>query len=100
MSDDEVATAEALRAECDKLEQAHSDADELSEDVDRRLGEIEPALAALDDRPVRYDPEQIAHASAFVSIDSSGALRVERGYVRPGVTRGRGRARKPADLHP
>jgi ParB family chromosome partitioning protein len=46
-------------------------------------GEIETALAALDDRPVKYDPEQIARAGTFVSIDGSGVLRVERGYVRP-----------------
>jgi len=83
MSDEEVATAEALRAEYDKLEQTHSDADELPEEVDQRLGEIETALAALDDRPVKHDPEEIARAGAFVSIDGSGALRVERGYVRP-----------------
>jgi ParB family transcriptional regulator, chromosome partitioning protein len=83
MSDEEVATAEALRAEYDKLEQAHSDAEELAEDVDQRLGEIETALAALDDRPVKYDPEEITRAGAFVSIDGSGILRVERAYVRP-----------------
>ena len=83
MSDEEVATAEALRAEYDNLEQAHSDADELPEEVDQRLGEIETALATLDHRPVKYDPEEIARAGAFVSIDGSGALRVERGYVRP-----------------
>ena len=83
MSEEEVASAEALRAEYERLEQAHADADELSEVVDLRLGEIETALAALDDRPVKYDPEEIARAGAFVSIDGSGELRVERGYVRP-----------------
>jgi ParB family chromosome partitioning protein len=83
MSDEEVATAEALRVEYDKLEQAHSDADELPGEIDQRLGEIETALAALDHRPVKYDPEEIARAGVFLSIDSSGSLRVERGYVRP-----------------
>jgi ParB family transcriptional regulator, chromosome partitioning protein len=83
ITDQEAASAEALRAEYERLEQTHADADELPEDVDRRLGEIETALAALDDRPVRYDPEEIARAGAFVSIDSSGDLRVERAYVRP-----------------
>ena len=82
MSDEEVATTEALRAEYEKLEQAHADAEELPEEVDQRLGEIETTLAALDDRPVKYDPEEIARAGAFVSIDGSGMLRVERGYVR------------------
>jgi ParB family chromosome partitioning protein len=83
MSDEEVATAEALRVEYEKLEQTHADADELPEEADQRLGKIETALAALDDRPIKYDPEEIARAGAFVSIDGSGALRVELGYVRP-----------------
>ncbi|MGE3993019.1 ParB N-terminal domain-containing protein [Pseudorhodoplanes sp.] len=83
MSDEEAATTDALRAEYEKLEQAHSDTDELPEEVDQRLGEIETALAAFEDRPVRYDPEELARAGAFISIDGSGALRVERGYVRP-----------------
>jgi len=83
MTDQETASAEALRAEYERLEQAHAGADELPDDADRRLGEIETALAALDARPVRYDPEEIARAGAFVSIDSSGVLRIERAYVRP-----------------
>lgn len=49
----------------------------------QRLGEIEAALAALDERPVKYDPDEIARAGVFVSIDGSGELRIERGYVRP-----------------
>jgi ParB family chromosome partitioning protein len=83
MSEEEVATAEALRAEYERLEQAHADADELPEEVDQRLGEIETALAVLDERPLKYVADEIARAGAFVSIDGSGALRIERGYVRP-----------------
>lgn len=83
MSEEEVASAEALRGEYERLEEAHAEADELPEEVDQRLGEIETALAALDERPVKYDPEEVARAGAFVSIDGSGGLRVERGYVRP-----------------
>jgi ParB family chromosome partitioning protein len=83
MTDDDTASAEALRAEYERLEHVHAEADELPDDVDRRLGEIETALAALDDRPVRYDPEEIARAGVFVSIDSSGDVRIERAYVRP-----------------
>ena len=58
-------------------------ADELPDEVDERLGEIEAALAAFDDRPVTYDPADIARAGVFVSIDAEGALSVDRGYVRP-----------------
>ena len=55
----------------------------MPEEVDGRLGEIETALEAFEERPVVYEPDDIARAGAFVSIDSTGALRVERGYVRP-----------------
>ena len=50
-------------------------------EVDQRLGEIETALAAFE-RPVVYDPAEIARAGVFVSIDGDGDLRIERGYVR------------------
>ena len=33
--------------------------------------------------PSSYDPAEIARAGVFVSIDGEGALRVERGFVRP-----------------
>jgi ParB family chromosome partitioning protein len=55
----------------------------LPEEVDQRLGEIETALAAFDERPVVYAPAEIASAGVFVSIDGDGDLRIERGYVRP-----------------
>jgi ParB family transcriptional regulator, chromosome partitioning protein len=67
----------------DRLEESYAEADEVPEEVDQRLGEIETALAAFDDRPVAFNPQEVARAGAFVSIDGSGSLRVERGYVRP-----------------
>lgn len=39
-------------------------------------------MEALQDRPIRFEAEDLALAGAFVSIDSSGRLRVERGHVR------------------
>lgn len=80
---EEQATIEALQAEQAKLEAEYQDADELPDEVDVRLGEIEEALSAFDDRPHIYDPAEIARAGAFVSIDSDGTLLVERGFVRP-----------------
>lgn len=80
---EEQATIEALKAEYAKLEAEYEEADELPDDVDERLGEIETALAAFDDRPVIYDPAEIARAGVFISIDSNGNLLVNRGYVRP-----------------
>ena len=83
LTDEEQASHDALRAEYDKLEETYAEADELPDEVDQRLGEIETALEAFDDRPVIYDPADIARAGAFVSIDGDGDLRIERGYVRP-----------------
>jgi ParB family chromosome partitioning protein len=54
----------------------------LPDEADKRLGEIEAALAAFEDRPTIYDPAEIARAGAFVSLDQDGRLRIERGFVR------------------
>ncbi len=83
LTDEEQATRDALQAELDALEAEYAEADELPEEVDARLGEIETAIAAFDERPIVFDTEEVARAGAFVSIDGSGALRVDRGYVRP-----------------
>ncbi|MFG1423094.1 ParB/RepB/Spo0J family partition protein [Roseixanthobacter liquoris] len=83
LTTEELATIEALSAEQTKLEAEYEDADELPDDIDERLGEIETALAAFDDRPEQFDPADIAIAGVFVSIDADGSLCVDRGFVRP-----------------
>lgn len=83
LTDEERATIEALNAEYAKLEAEYEGADELPDDVDERLGEIETALNAFGQRPVVYDPADIARAGAFISIDADGSLSIDRGYVRP-----------------
>lgn len=80
---EEQATRDALQEELDRLTAEYEDADELPDEVDARLGEIEAAIDTLDNRPVRYDPAEIAIAGVFVSIDADGSLSVDRGYVRP-----------------
>jgi ParB family chromosome partitioning protein len=83
LTEEETATRNALEAELDGLEQQYMDADDVPEQVDRRLDEIETALASFNNRPTVHDPAEIAIAGAFVSLDREGALRIERGYVRP-----------------
>ena len=80
---EERATYDALKAEYDRLEEEFAAAEELPDEVDQRLSEIETALAAFDGRPAIFDPTEMARAGVFVSIDGEGALRIERGYVRP-----------------
>jgi ParB family chromosome partitioning protein len=83
LTDEEQASCDALRAEYDRLEETHANAEDLPEEVDQRLSEIETSLEAFDTRPARYDPAEVTRAGVFVSIDGEGRLRIERGYVRP-----------------
>ena len=83
LTEEEATSFEALRAEYESLEAEHAGGDDLPEAVDQRLGEIETAMAAFENRPIRFDPADIARTGIFVSIDSDGALRVERGFIRP-----------------
>ncbi len=83
LTDEERATIEALNAEHAQLGAQYEGADELPDEVDARLDEIEAALAAFDERPVRYDSADIARAGVFVSAGPDGRLLVDRGYVRP-----------------
>ena len=80
---EEEATLAALTAEAEAIEAASAEAEELTEEQDRRMGEIEAAIDALNDRPIRFDPADVAIAGAFVSLDRNGRLQVERGFVRP-----------------
>jgi len=83
LTDDETATLASLRAEAEQIEEAHAGAEEFSEEADRRMAEIETAIAAITERPAVFPDADIRRAGAFVSIDGSGRLRIERGYVRP-----------------
>ena len=83
LSDEEQASRTALRSEYDQIEAQYGEADELPDEVDQRLGEIEQALGQFENRPMIYEPAEIARAGAFVSIDRDGDLVVDRGYVRP-----------------
>ncbi|MDR3473565.1 MAG: ParB/RepB/Spo0J family partition protein [Devosia sp.] len=83
LTSDEQASLKALKAEQEGLERQYEDADELHDEVDARLGELETALAAFEDRPAVFDRDQVVNAGAFVSVGHDGSLSVERGYVRP-----------------
>jgi ParB family chromosome partitioning protein len=83
LTEEESATREALRDEYDRLEAEYAEADELPDEIDARLGEIEQALDAFEQRPTIYDPAHIAVAGVFISLDADGSLLVDRGYVRP-----------------
>lgn len=82
LTDEEQATYEALTDELDRIYADHEGDEDLPEEVDLRLEEVETAVAAFQNRPTVYDPAEVARAGVFVSIDGSGNLKVDRGYVR------------------
>ncbi|NHN90298.1 ParB/RepB/Spo0J family partition protein [Acetobacter conturbans] len=83
LSEEENARLEALHTEQETIEAGYAQADEYPQEIDARLGEIEQAILALEERPRAFDPADMARAGAFVSLDSDGTLQVERGFVSP-----------------
>jgi ParB family chromosome partitioning protein len=83
MTAEEKAARDALQAEYDRLSDEYDSIEELPEAIDERFAELETALEAFEERPLAFDPAEIARAGAFVSITQDGTLRIERGYVRP-----------------
>jgi ParB family chromosome partitioning protein len=83
LTDEERSTIGTLNAEYAELQAQYEGVDELPDEVDARLGEIEAALAAFDERPLRYGPDDVTRAGVFLSIGADGGLVVDRGYVRP-----------------
>ena len=82
MTAEEMAALEALEEEADRLSQEWAEVNEVPGDVHARLEAIDAEIGALTDRPMIFDPAELALAGAFVSIDPRGLLEVERGYVR------------------
>jgi ParB family chromosome partitioning protein len=83
ISNDEKERYDAALEEYDALSEEHVSVDELQEDIDRRMGELEEIIDAIEQRPAIFDPADRARGGVFVSIDSNGVLKIERGYVRP-----------------
>ena len=83
MTDSEGADHARYLAEYRALEEECSGQDEYPEEIDTRLGELETAMEALEQRPLIFDATEVARAGVFVALDRDGCLAVHRGYVRP-----------------
>jgi ParB family transcriptional regulator, chromosome partitioning protein len=90
LNEDEQSQLDTAQTEYNTLSDEYQDAEELPEEVDARLGELEAIIAKFEERPVVFDPDEVARAGAFVSLRSDGKLAVERGYVRPADERTEG----------
>lgn len=83
LSEEEAAQDAALTAEREKIEAEYEAADEFPYEVAERLDEIEDALYQLAERPLVYSDEDKALAGVFLSLDHSGNLKQDAGWVRP-----------------
>ena len=83
MTNEESASHATLLAEYRALEEEYAGQDEYPEDIDARLGQLEKAMEALEQRPLIYDPVEVTRAGVFVTLDRDGSIAVYRGYVRP-----------------
>ena len=82
LTDEELARRDTLIDELAVIEAAHVD-EELPDDIAGQYEAKREELEKLDNPPVIYSPEDMAVAGVLLTIDGSGRLRVDRGYVRP-----------------
>jgi ParB family chromosome partitioning protein len=83
MTDEESAAHAVLLAKYGALEEEYSGQDEYPEEIDARLGQLEMAMEALEQRPLIYDPAEVGRAGVLVTLERDGSLAVYRRYVRP-----------------
>jgi ParB family chromosome partitioning protein len=78
---EQQAEFEAKGAERDALEAAHAGADEIPDEVSERIDALDQEIADFEDRPLRFDRQEVARAGVFVTIDHDGRPLIKRGYV-------------------
>jgi ParB family chromosome partitioning protein len=83
LTEDEQARSTALAEEYDALADS-GEADDGDETVLARLGEIEDALAAIEEAQIFWPAETLAVAGAVVTLAYDGSVDVERGLIRRG----------------
>lgn len=69
-----------------KLEEELSTLQDISEPTkkqQKRLEAVEAELEAIENRPPTFSPEDMARAGVFITLDHSGNLDFDYGYVRP-----------------
>ncbi|MET3905858.1 ParB family chromosome partitioning protein [Bradyrhizobium sp. S3.3.6] len=83
LSAEDKSALEAAQTEFDRLTDRHQTADELPDDVDARFGELEAEIERLEAKRQAYDRDDVARGGAFVILNHDGAIRIERGFIRP-----------------
>ncbi|MFV3132020.1 ParB N-terminal domain-containing protein [Niveispirillum sp. KHB5.9] len=81
-TEEEEARYAELTAEYERLAEEHDTGEDIPEEVDQRLTALSAEIAQLEERPERFDPDEMARAGCYVRVNAEGELRVERGFVR------------------
>jgi ParB family chromosome partitioning protein len=83
LSVEDQAALGAAQSEFDRLTEQHQTADELPDEVDARFGELETEIQRLEAKRQAYDSDDVARGGPFVILNHDGAVRIERGFIRP-----------------
>ncbi|MFG1181456.1 ParB/RepB/Spo0J family partition protein [Xanthobacter versatilis] len=84
LSEEQEAAYDAAQEELEHLSAEWQDADEdLPPEVDQRLAELEAEIERIDGLRHAYDPDEIGRGGVFVVLNHDGAVRIERGFIRP-----------------
>ena len=81
LTEDEQARLDALEQEYEALSVQHGD-EVATPEIEAEFDRLEAEIDALRGREA-YDPQEIAQAGAFVCLGHDGAVRIERGFIRP-----------------
>jgi ParB family chromosome partitioning protein len=83
LSAEDQAALQVAQTEFDELTEQHQAADELPDEVDARFGELETQIEQFEAKRQAYDAGDVARGGAFVILNHDGAIRIERGFIRP-----------------
>ncbi|MCA1200181.1 ParB/RepB/Spo0J family partition protein [Sphingomonas sp. R647] len=79
---EDLTEVESLHAQAQALEDEWANADEIPDTVDAQITALDERIAQLAGGSWSYDPAEMAIAGVFVTINRTGALEVEAGWVR------------------
>jgi ParB family chromosome partitioning protein len=81
LTEDEQAQLDALDQEYEALSVQHG-GEVATPEIEAEFDRLEAEIDVLRGREA-YDPEEVARAGTFVCLGHDGAVRVERGFIRP-----------------
>lgn len=82
LSDEDETRLSEAAAEHDALIEGYDSEDELPEEVAAKVAALDAEIDAISAKRSAFDPAIIERGGVFVSLNSEGRVRIERGFVR------------------